>query len=65
MFQRWAFVFILAGGLGNLADRVFLGFVVDFIRLPGIPVFNFADVYINIAVFLLILHLLKRAPNHV
>lgn len=64
VFQRWAFVFILAGGLGNLADRLLLGFVIDFIHFPGIPVFNFADVYINIAVLLLVLHVLKRAPNH-
>lgn len=42
---------VLAGGFGNFIDRIFRGFVVDFINiLPSInfPKFNFADVYITI-----------------
>jgi len=46
--------FIFAGGLGNLIDRIFLGHVVDFIKLPLIPYFNLADVFINIGVLLYI-----------
>jgi len=47
--------FLLAGVLGNLTDRVFRepgllqGHVVDFLRLPHWPVFNVADMCINVA----------------
>lgn len=41
--------FVLSGGISNLIDRIFRGFVVDFIEIIPIinfPKFNFADVYI-------------------
>lgn len=42
---------ILAGGFGNLIDRLVRGFVVDFINLfpsTNFPKFNFADIYITL-----------------
>lgn len=42
---------ILAGGFGNLIDRLTRGFVVDFINLfpiTNFPKFNFADMYITL-----------------
>lgn len=42
---------ILAGGMGNLIDRIARGYVVDFINIfpkLNIPTFNFADIYITI-----------------
>jgi signal peptidase II len=57
--------FLLAGVLGNLTDRVFRepgvlrGHVVDFIRLPHWPVFNVADVCINIAAAFIIVQALR------
>ena len=63
----WALAlgFLLAGILGNLTDRVFRepgpmrGHVVDFLRFPSFPVFNVADVCINIAAGLIILQTLR------
>ncbi len=46
-----SFTMILAGGIGNLIDRVFRGCVVDFIDISNLfkfPVFNIADIYIVI-----------------
>lgn len=55
---------ILAGGVGNLIDRIFRGFVVDFISLKWVGIFNFADSYIVIgAIFLLFLELKEFLKN--
>lgn len=53
------FGFLLGGALGNGLDRWRLGAVVDFLALVPIqfPVFNLADVAINLAVFCLVMHL--------
>ncbi|GAA5151117.1 signal peptidase II [Nocardioides marinquilinus] len=51
---------LLAGVAGNLTDRLlrepgpFRGHVVDFLMLPNWPVFNIADVCINVAAVLII-----------
>ncbi len=46
---------LLAGAIGNLLDRLRIGKVVDFISIGTFPIFNFADSYITISVFLIIL----------
>lgn len=48
-------VFIVAGALGNLIDRFYLGFVVDFIyfEIIDFPLFNFADSCLTISSILL------------
>lgn len=43
--------FILAGGIGNLIDRLVRGYVVDFIATPFIATFNIADSLVVIGVF--------------
>ena len=42
--------FILAGAVGNMIDRITLGFVVDFLdfRIIDFPVFNIADIFVCI-----------------
>ena len=42
----------LAGGLGNVADRVLRGSVVDFIHVKGWPVFNVADIAVVVGMLL-------------
>lgn len=48
-------VFIMSGAIGNLIDRVFLSYVVDFLyfELIDFPIFNIADCYITCSVILL------------
>lgn len=53
--QEKGFMLILAGGIGNLIDRIFRGFVVDFISLKWVGIFNFADMCIVIGVGLIII----------
>ena len=49
-----AYGFIIAGAAGNTFDRFIYGKVTDFINIHIIPVFNFADVYLNIGIALII-----------
>jgi len=46
--------FLLGGITGNLIDRIFLGYVVDFIDFGFWPSFNIADSFNTVAVILLI-----------
>lgn len=50
-----ALAVILAGAVGNYADRVLRGYVVDFLHVTHWPVFNVADVYITVGFALLFL----------
>lgn len=43
---------ILAGSVGNLIDRLMLGYVRDFIKIGSWPVFNFADILITVGCLL-------------
>jgi len=57
---------LLGGALGNGLDRWRYGAVVDFVALVPIdfPVFNLADVAINLAVLCFALDLWRRSPGH-
>ena len=59
----YSYSFILGGTFGNGIDRIFKGFVIDFINLNIInfPVFNIADLSINIGFIILIFSFFKRA----
>lgn len=55
-----AFALLVAGCLGNLYDRIFLGFVRDFIQFDfwqNFPIFNFADVALTFGVLLFVIYL--------
>ncbi len=49
-WSAWGLTFLIAGALGNLWDRVMVGYVTDYINIHLIPVFNIADMCINIGV---------------
>lgn len=58
-FLLTSLALILGGGVGNLIDRIFLGYVVDYIQLSFFsPVCNFADYCITIGTVLLIIYIL-------
>ena len=58
-FDRWCIAAIYGGGLGNVIDRVVLGYVVDMIEVDFMtfPVFNVADSFITCGCIALIVHL--------
>ena len=62
LFHLYSYSFILGGTIGNGMDRILKGFVVDFIDLNFIdfPVFNIADVSINIGFIFLIYNIFKN-----
>ena len=57
VINKYGLSFILAGSIGNGIDRILNGYVIDFIKIKLIdfPVFNIADIAINIGVVILIL----------
>jgi len=56
-----AFSLILGGAIGNLIDRIFWGYVIDFIDFRVWPVFNIADSAITIGAIII---LFKCIPSH-
>ena len=67
--SRWmqvSMAMIIGGGIGNMIDRVFLGYVVDFIdvTLINFAVFNIADSFVcvgaGIMILCLVLDLIKE-----
>ena len=62
LFELFAYSFILGGTIGNGIDRIINGFVIDFINLNFInfPVFNLADISINIGFIFLFYSIFKN-----
>ncbi|MCI5527467.1 MAG: signal peptidase II [Oscillospiraceae bacterium] len=54
-FLPWMVGVVAAGGIGNLIDRIFRGFVVDYLDFCWIhyPVFNFADCCVVVGIFVI------------
>ena len=59
-FEKWCIVAGWAGGLGNMIDRLRLGYVVDMIAVDfmNFPVFNVADCFITCGSIALVAHLI-------
>ena len=54
---------LLGGALGNILDRIRIGAVVDFLKIPAWPAFNLADVAITVGVLSLIYVLERKDPD--
>lgn len=59
-----AIAFICGGGLGNLIDRMSLGYVVDLFDFRVFPVFNIADIFICAGCGLMVLDILFFERKH-
>ena len=56
--NKYGLSFIVAGSIGNGVDRIFYGYVIDFIKIKFVdfPVFNIADIAINIGILVMIIN---------
>jgi len=61
-FELYSYGFILGGTIGNGIDRILKGYVIDYINLNIInfPVFNIADISINIGFIFLLYNIFKN-----
>ena len=59
-----ALLLVTAGAIGNYLDRIFRGYVVDFVDFQHWPVFNVADVYVTVGYLLVawLLFVQRRSP---
>lgn len=59
-FERFCFILIFSGGIGNLIDRVFQGYVIDYFEFlfMDFAIFNVADVYVCTGVGLYALYVI-------
>ena len=68
ILNRWeqlGYGFILGGAVGNGIDRFIFGYVIDFLhfKLINFPIFNIADVSINIGIACLLVAYFQNKPN--
>ena len=68
VLTRFGLVLVFAGLLGNLIDRVFFGYVRDFIDVIifnyNFPIFNIADMAVVIGVALIIIEIIFEEYIH-
>ena len=62
-YEKWGILFIIAGAISNIGDRLLNHYVLDFIYINFDkyywPAFNFADIYISIGVLIIIIESYK------
>lgn len=59
LLEKLSLGMIVGGGIGNLIGRASVGYVIDFLNIQIIPVFNVADIGVTVGCILLILTILK------
>ena len=54
------YFFLIGGIIGTLIDRIFLGYVLDFIGIYTFPIFNIADIFIVLGAILILFEKEKK-----
>jgi signal peptidase II len=60
-------VLVIAGGIGNLVDRIFRGYVIDYIDINQLfkyPIFNFVDICVVVGITLIIICVLVHKGEY-
>ena len=57
-FMMTSLSLVIAGGIGNLIDRVATGYVIDYIDFRIWPVFNLADICVTVGCILLCIYVI-------
>ncbi len=65
VLMQTGLAFVLGGSFGNLIDRLVRSYVIDYIDVTVWPVFNFADIMINIGVILIAFRLFVEEGKYV
>jgi len=67
MLEKVSFSLIIGGAIGNVIDRIWYGYVVDFLdfRIFGYhyPIFNFADTFIVVGAIILFISMIRDDVN--
>ena len=62
--EYWGLFLIITGAIANILDRLFNGYVIDFIYFHinqfYWPAFNLADIYISIGILMIIVNMIKN-----
>ncbi|MGN0180043.1 MAG: signal peptidase II [Monoglobaceae bacterium] len=66
VWQKAGTALIFAGAVGNIADRIRLGYVIDFFdfRLINFPVFNVADIAVCVGAVMILIHFLLSGDEN-
>ena len=64
IFQKFAFIIIFSGGLGNFLERIYHGYVTDYLHLHinnySLFIFNFADALITLGAIIIVFTILNN-----
>ena len=67
--EEWGLLIIISGAISNIIDRIFNGYVIDFIYFHYKsffwPAFNFADIYITIGLIMIVINILRKINNSI
>jgi signal peptidase II len=68
-YEKVIYGFLYGGIIGNLIDRIFRGYVIDYLEFYifsyNFPVFNLADILIVISMFFIIISVIKGDKNEI